>query len=93
MKEKERLKNTIFFLELFKKVIKMEDSQKKKKQTKNEIEKKRRKMEKHKKGRHLEKRQQWYIFQESNGVKKRGGTELECKTGVKHNSKQYVFEN
>ena len=26
-------------------------------------------------------------FQESNGVKKRGDTELECKTSVKHNSK------
>ena len=25
--------------------------------------------------------------------KKRGDTELECKTGVKHNSKQYTFEH
>ena len=26
-------------------------------------------------------------FSKSNGVKKRGDTDLECKTGVKHNSK------
>ena len=43
-------------------------------------------MEKQKKGRHLEKPQKKKIHK-SNGVKKRGDIELECKTGVKHNSK------
>ena len=35
------------------------------------------------------------FFQKSDCVKKRGDTELECKTGVKHNSKfkKNVFKN
>ena len=49
--------------------------------------KKSRKMEKQKKGRHLEKHQNEFFFHKSNRVKRRGDTELECKTGVKHNSK------
>ena len=43
-------------------------------------------MEKQKKGRTLGKTSKMKIFSKSNCVKRRGDTEFECKTGVKHNS-------
>ena len=50
-------------------------------------------MEKEKKGRHLAKTSTMIYFSRIKWCqKKRGDTELECKTGVKHNSQQYIFE-
>ena len=52
-----------------------------------EVNKKVIKMENSKKGRHLEKLQKWSFFKNQMVSKKRGDTELQCKTGVKHISK------
>ena len=82
MKEIERLKLQMyyFFTELHKKVFKLEE-------TKFGIEKKKKNWICIKKGRHLEKHQDDLFFEKQMVSKKRGDTELECKTGVKHNSK------
>ena len=74
-----------------KKVIKMEDSKKNRRKTKMKKKEKNGETEERKT---LGKNINNDIFFKNQMVsKKRGDTELECKTGVKHNSQQYIFEN
>ena len=89
MKEKERLKNTFFL-----RIEQESDSNGRfqKEGTKIENEKKK------KNGETENKEDTWKninngLFFKNQMVSKKGDTELECKTGVKHNSKQYIFEN
>ena len=86
MKEKERLRNTnIFFLR-----IEQESNQNgrfQKEETKIENEKKKENGETEKRKTLGKTSKNDIFFEKSNGVKKRGDTELECKTSVKHNSK------